>query len=113
MRRFLVEPGDEIVARDQKLPAGSIKELIALAKAPPGKLNYASSGSGGPNPLAMELFKFNVRMVKILADPDVAHRFASQGFEPHSSGPEALAKFMREDSERLKKVILSAGIKAE
>jgi tripartite-type tricarboxylate transporter receptor subunit TctC len=57
--------------------------------------------------------KINVQMVKILADPDVAQRFGSQGFEPRSSAPEALAKFMREDSERLKKVIRSAGIKAE
>lgn len=32
-------------------------ELIAMAKAQPGKLNYASSGIGGPSHLAMELFK--------------------------------------------------------
>jgi tripartite-type tricarboxylate transporter receptor subunit TctC len=33
-----------------------IKELIALAKAKPGQLNYSSSGQGAPNHLAMELF---------------------------------------------------------
>lgn len=39
------------------LPARSIKELIALAKARPGELNYASSGNGSPSHLATELLK--------------------------------------------------------
>lgn len=39
------------------LPAATLKELVALAKARPGFLNYASSGNGGPSHLAMELFK--------------------------------------------------------
>ena len=34
-----------------------MKELIALAKAQPGKLDYASAGNGTPNHLAMELFR--------------------------------------------------------
>ncbi len=36
--------------------ANSVKELIALAKAAPGRLNYATSGAGAPNHLATELF---------------------------------------------------------
>jgi tripartite-type tricarboxylate transporter receptor subunit TctC len=35
----------------------SVKELIALAKAKPGVLNYSSSGTGGSTHLAQELFK--------------------------------------------------------
>ena len=39
------------------LPATSVRELIALAKSKPGRLNYASSGSGAAAHLAGELFK--------------------------------------------------------
>ena len=39
------------------LPVKSVKELIALARSKPGKLNYASAGNGSSNHLSMELFK--------------------------------------------------------
>jgi tripartite-type tricarboxylate transporter receptor subunit TctC len=39
------------------LPVRSVKALVALAKARPGQLNYASPGSGSSTHLAMELFK--------------------------------------------------------
>ncbi len=38
-------------------PAQSVADLVALARSKPGKLNYPSSGNGGPNHLAGELFK--------------------------------------------------------
>jgi len=37
--------------------ASSVRELVALAKAKPGALNYGTSGTGAPNHLAAELFK--------------------------------------------------------
>jgi tripartite-type tricarboxylate transporter receptor subunit TctC len=39
------------------LPASNVPELIALAKAEPGKINFASAGIGSINHLAGELFK--------------------------------------------------------
>jgi tripartite-type tricarboxylate transporter receptor subunit TctC len=42
---------------DPSVPATSVKELIALAKAKPGTLNFSSSGVGSSSHLAGELFK--------------------------------------------------------
>ena len=47
----------QLLAVHVSVPAGTVKELIALARAQPHKLNYASVGEGTPNHLAMELFK--------------------------------------------------------
>ncbi len=48
------------------LPAHSVKELIALARARPGQLSFGSAGNGSPNHLALELFK-------TMAGLDMAH----------------------------------------
>ena len=48
------------------LPAKNVKELIALAKAHPGKMNYASSGTGATPHLSAEMFK-------ALAKVDIVH----------------------------------------
>jgi tripartite-type tricarboxylate transporter receptor subunit TctC len=46
-----------VLAVNPALPANSIKELIAQAKAKPGALTYSSSGSGSVHHFAGELFK--------------------------------------------------------
>jgi tripartite-type tricarboxylate transporter receptor subunit TctC len=48
------------------LPVKSVAELIALAKAKPGTLSYASTGNGSSNHISMELFKS-------LAGVDIVH----------------------------------------
>src|SRR5437660_289570 len=47
----------QILVANLSLPANNIAELIALAKREPGKLNYASVGTGSPAHIAGELFK--------------------------------------------------------
>ncbi len=198
----------QILVLNNSVPANTVKELIAYAKARSGQLNYASVGQGSPNHLGMELLKalggidmvhvpykgtgpaitdllggqvqlmfnsmpsvlplvkggklkglavgsaqrspaipelptvaeagvpgfenvtwygmfapaktphdiivkLNRQVVKILAEPAMAQRLASQGAEPRSSTPEELVKFMRVESERWKTVIQTAGIKLE
>jgi tripartite-type tricarboxylate transporter receptor subunit TctC len=46
-----------ILAVHPSIPAKSVKELVALLKANPGKYNYASSGNGSTQHLAGEMFK--------------------------------------------------------
>jgi tripartite-type tricarboxylate transporter receptor subunit TctC len=53
----LVSQQPFVVVVHPSVPAKSLKELIALAKAKPGTLNYASSGAGGIVHLGTELFK--------------------------------------------------------
>src|SRR5215469_12093292 len=57
------------------VPANNLQEFIALAKAKPGALNYASSGSGTPYHMAGELFK-------AMAGVDLVH-------VPHKGSAEA------------------------
>ena len=58
----------ELVIAHPSLPVRSIKELIALAKAQPGKLNFASPGTGSIGHMTGELFKL-VAGLKIVHVP--------------------------------------------
>jgi tripartite-type tricarboxylate transporter receptor subunit TctC len=55
-----------IIGTSSRLPVNSVAELIAYAKANPGKVNYGSSGPGGISHLAAELFRS-------AADIDIVH----------------------------------------
>jgi len=190
------------------LPVTTISQLVALARAKPGSLNYASGGIGSPLHLSAELFKsraginivhvpykggapaltdliggqiqllwlsipsvlphvkagriraiavstqkrsasvpevptvaesgypgfdyanwnaffapaktppahirkINGQIVKALNVPDIAQRLIAQGADPAPGSPEDLARYMRVDHERWKKVISSAGIRPQ
>ena len=49
--------GDLVMVVHKSVPAKTLKEFIALAKAKPGTMNYASSGTGSQYHLTAELFK--------------------------------------------------------
>jgi tripartite-type tricarboxylate transporter receptor subunit TctC len=61
-----VNYSDLVIVVHPSVPAKTLQEFIALAKAQPGKLNYASSGQGTPYHMAGELFK-------AMAGIDVVH----------------------------------------
>jgi len=58
--------GANVLAVHPSLPARNLKELIALARARPGKLNYATSGLGSSNHIAGEL-------LRMMAKIDIQH----------------------------------------
>jgi tripartite-type tricarboxylate transporter receptor subunit TctC len=198
----------QILVAHPSVAAKNVKELVALAKAKPGQLNFASAGTGTATHLGLELLKLttgleavhvpykggapatadliagqvqllwvsipsvlphvksgrlralavstakrsgsapdvptvaesgypgfeyanwnalfapaktpaaivnkvNASVVKILNDPEVAQRLSSQGADPAPGTPDALARYMRSDYERWKKVIKAAGIKPD
>jgi len=53
----MLASGPGLLVVHPSVPARNVKELIALAKAKPGQLIYASAGNGTPPHLAAELFK--------------------------------------------------------
>jgi tripartite-type tricarboxylate transporter receptor subunit TctC len=58
----LVAIGPNLLVVHPSVPAKSVKELVALAKARPGQLQYASPGAGTVQHLAGELFKLQAKV---------------------------------------------------
>jgi tripartite-type tricarboxylate transporter receptor subunit TctC len=75
-----INSSDLLLVVHPSLPAKSVKELVALAKAKPKGLNYASSGTGTPYHMAGELFKS-------MAGVDIVHI-------PHKGSGEARTSVM-------------------
>jgi len=198
----------QLLVAHPALPAKTVKELVALAHAKPGQLNFASAGAGTATHLGLELLKLttgievvhvpykggapattdliagqvqllwisipsvlphvqagrlralavstskrsasapevptvaesgyegfeysnwnalfapaktpqailkkmNDMIVKTLREPDVARRLSAQGADPAPGTAEKLARYMRADDARWKKVIRAAGLRPE
>jgi tripartite-type tricarboxylate transporter receptor subunit TctC len=69
-----------VVVVNPSLPATTIPELIAYAKANPGKINYGSAGQGTPQNISCELFK-------MMAGVDLVH-------VPYKGGAPAIADLL-------------------
>ncbi|HZQ63401.1 MAG TPA: tripartite tricarboxylate transporter substrate binding protein, partial [Casimicrobiaceae bacterium] len=73
----LIARGSHVLVANPALPVNSLSELIAYAKANPGKLSYASPGTGSPQHLAAET-------LKLRAGIDMTH-------VPYKGGGQAVA----------------------
>jgi tripartite-type tricarboxylate transporter receptor subunit TctC len=198
----------QVLVVHPSLAAKNVKEFVALAKAKPGQINFASAGAGTATHLGLELFKLtaginvthvpykggapaltdliagqvqalfvsipsvlphvhsgrlraiavstlkrsasapdvptvaesgypgfeysnwnalfapantpparvkrmNEIIARILSEPDVANKLSAQGADPAPGTPDDLARYMKADDARWKKVIRSAGLRPE
>lgn len=81
----MVAQGYQIISVNPAFPAQTIGELIAMAKAKPGTLNYGSGGSGSPLHLVGELFKLRT-------GTDIQHI-------PYKGSPQATAAVLAGETE--------------
>jgi tripartite-type tricarboxylate transporter receptor subunit TctC len=72
--------------------------------------NALFAPAGTPRAIVTQI---NTEVVRILKDPDVSQRLTAQGADPAPGTPESLARYMRDDHERWKKVIKAARITPE
>ncbi len=80
-----------VVVANNEVPAATLSDFVAYAKARPGKLNYASVGIGNPLQLATELLKSRTGM-------DVAHI-------PYNGSAPALTSLMSNDTQLMVDVV--------
>lgn len=57
--------------------------------------------------------RLNAQLVKMLAEPELSKRFASQGAEPSSNTPEQLAQYRRAEYERWRKLIAEQKLRVD
>ena len=76
----LVLIGPYLLVAHPSVGVRTLKDLLALAKAQPGRVNYASAGNGSPNHLATEL-------LKSVAGVDIVH-------VPYKGAPRAVADLL-------------------
>ncbi len=112
-----------------QVKAGKLRGLAVTsaqrAKAAPEVPTVAESGYPGfemgswhsilvpaktPQPIVMKL---HAELVKVLGQPDVKERFASQGLETVGSTPEQFREHLQRETAKFAKVIKAAGIKPE
>jgi tripartite-type tricarboxylate transporter receptor subunit TctC len=99
-----------LVALHPSTPVNSVKELIALARAQPGKLIYASSGTGGSGHLAVELFEAltKVRMTHVPYKGNGPAVLAVLGGEVQLAFNNILAVLPHVNSGRLKAIAVTS-----
>ncbi len=124
------------------VPARSVIDLIALAKASPGTINFGSGGLGTTPHMAGELFsiqagikmvhvayrgeapaindllgvlfvrRLNTEVTQLVTQPDVRQQFADLGMTIDAGTPDALDAYIKSEMLKWSKVIKEADIRA-
>ncbi|HEV7393913.1 MAG TPA: tripartite tricarboxylate transporter substrate-binding protein, partial [Burkholderiales bacterium] len=88
-----------VIVAHPSVQATTVKELIALAKARPGELNYASSGSGSLSNLSTELFKIaahvDIMAVHYKAAAPASNELLGGHVQLHFTGIPSVAAFIK------------------
>jgi len=97
--------GPQVIAVHPAVPAKSVQDLVALAKAKPGQLNYASGGAGTANHIAVEYFKLvaGIDVLRNLPSPtDLtnAHNDRADPATPHPRHQTALHRLRGRNAAR-------------
>jgi tripartite-type tricarboxylate transporter receptor subunit TctC len=66
--------------------------------------------AGTPKPI---IDKLNAAIVKVVNNPEIKEQFYTQGSEPTTNSPQEFSQFIRDETERMSKVVKTAGIKVE
>src|SRR6267154_1131394 len=130
----------EVVVVNPSLPVASLSELIAYAKANPGKINFGSAGAGGITHLACELLKAEAHVdllhvpykgaapaatppavlkrihdaaVAALRSPALLDQFAKVSGIAFPSTPAEYAAFLSEEQARWSAIIKAIGFKED
>ena len=92
------------------IPAKDVRELVALANAKPGALNYASAGVGSTLHLAAELFRDAAQVIR---RSDVREHMQRAGLIPVGNTPQEFAAVMKVEAARYAALIHKLGIRAD
>jgi len=95
--------------------ARAIPELATVAESGvPGFEAVTWAGLSAPaKTSAAVITKLNAAVVRGLAEPDLVQQLSTQGAEPQPMSPAAFGNYVRDETERARKVIKLAGLKVE